>query len=328
LHSSLPDVVLCCSALLFLAVLFCVVSYFHVLCCVADIEVSDVQICCSLARGVIHGSLDCVNPCGLPPEDRLLLSMSPHVLVPGAWEQDERSAAHKKQQQQLQQQQSQQEGQLEAQLAAEFGDKLALQDSPQLQQHLQADPRAAVAGLTEQQHIPAGEAAPDPLTSSSAAVPGSSAALLDDPLGCGGSACFGSHARHASDAADNAGCASSQAHGEPEFTDPLRRRTLQGDEGLLGDELGLSEQEMGQQEVQSAAAMAALAGLPRATQGLQLYDRYGGPEGSHGRHLYAHLRRKLKSAAVGGFSCAYAPCITSSVAVRLACSFLQRPACV
>jgi hypothetical protein len=238
----------------------------------ADIEVSDAQICRSLARGAIHGSLDCVNPCGLPAEERLLLSMSPHVLVPGAWEQDERSAAHKKQQQQLEQQSSQQEGQLAAALAAELGATLALQDSPQHAQHLQTDPRAAVAGLTEQQHIPA----VDPLTSTPAAATGSSMGPLDDPLGCGGLACFGSHA---ADAADAARCAGSpvhgqgQGHGEPEFTDPLRRRTLQGDEGLLGDEMGLSEQEMVQQEAQSAAVMAALAGLPRATQGLQLYDR-------------------------------------------------------
>ena len=61
---------------------------------------------------------------------------------------------------------------------------------------------------------------------------------------------------------------------EPEFTDPLRRRTLQGDEeGLLGDQVGLSEDDMVEQEAQDAAAMAALADLPRATQGLQLYDR-------------------------------------------------------
>jgi hypothetical protein len=69
--------------------------------------------------------------------------------------------------------------------------------------------------------------------------------------------------------------AESGSQTEPEFTDPLRRRTLQGDEGL-GDVVGLSEDAMLQQEAQDAAAVAALADLPPATQGLQLYDRCAG----------------------------------------------------
>lgn len=207
--------------------------------------------------------MDAVNPCGLAPEDRLLLSMSPHVLVPGAWEQEERNAAHKQQQQQPAQRQAVQP--LEADLAA----KLSLDDSPRAQQAV-LGLRSAVADLTEQQRVSSATPPTDQLSGLQ------TAAALDplsaDPLGA-----------EAPDAAADApggvgtaeaGCgAEGGSRSEPEFTDPLRRRTLQGDEGLLGDNVGLSEDAMVEQEEQDAAAMAALADLPRATQGLQLYDR-------------------------------------------------------
>lgn len=228
--------------------------------CPADICVSDVEICRSFARTAINSSLECVNPCGLPPEDRLLLSMSPHVLVPGAWEQEERNAAHK-QQQQLQQQQCEL-------LPSELGSKLSLGDSPAAHA---AALRAAVADVTDQQHIASAAVPPDdPLSASQLAAPVLDSGPAADAGGVGQSAaaaCNEVDCTHA--AADAPGTQS-----EPEFTDPLRRRTLQGDDGLLGDEVGLSEAAMVEQEVQDAAALAALPDLPRSTQGLQLYDRY------------------------------------------------------
>lgn len=250
-----------------------------VLSCPAAVTVSDVEICRSLARAAIISSLDCVNPCGLPPEDRLLLSMSPHVVVTGAWEQEERNAAHKQQQQQRQWQPEQQQQQQLAEapgssLEADLATQLSLSDSP-LAQHT-SHLRAAVAGCTEQQHVSSAAAAPpcDPLTTPQPAA-GTYDPLVADQL-TAAAAGVAEHGQLPSCAATAAAGAEVQAAGgacEPEFTDPLRRRTLQGDEGLLGEGMGLSEDAMVEQEAQDAAALAALAELPRATQGLQLYDR-------------------------------------------------------
>lgn len=224
--------------------------------------VSDVQMFRSLARAAISSSLDCVNPCGLPPEDRLLLSMSPHVLVPGAWEQEERNAAQKQQEQQQQQQQqrqsAQQRGSLPMGLQAAEQVELAA-DTPAIP-HLPGS-RTAVAGVTAQQHTPA---ATPPSAALEPPATGATAATDGDPLGA-------EPANVESNGPDASGAAAAQT--EPEFTDPLRRRTLQGNEGLLGEEVGLSEDGMAEEEGQDAAALAALKGLPRATQGLQLYDR-------------------------------------------------------
>lgn len=283
-----------------------------VLPCPAAVTVSDVEICRSLARTAISSSLDCVNPCGLPPEDRLLLSMSPHVVVTGAWEQEERNAAHKQQQQQ-QQRQWQPEQQQHQQLAeapgssleADLAMQLSLSKSPLAQHMSNVNLRAAVAACTEQQHLSSKTAAAppcDPLTTSQHAA-GTYDPLGADPLsaaaagaaehgrlpGCA-AASAGAEAQAAAGCAATAAGAEAQAAGgaataagvetpaaagvgEPEFTDPLRRRTLQGDEGLLGEGVGLSEDAMVEQEAQDAAALAALADLPHATQGLQLYDR-------------------------------------------------------
>jgi hypothetical protein len=232
--------------------------------CPADICVSDVDICASLARKAINSSLESVNPCGLSPEDRLLLSMSPHVVVPGAWEQEERNAAHKQQRQQ-QQQQQQQQRQIDL-LSSQQGTRLSLEGSSAASA---LGLRSAVAEVNEQQHVASTAATTpqDPLSTSPLAAPlldSSPAADADDAEqpSSNGSDCI-----HA--AAADAVCGQS----EPEFTDPLRRRTLQGDDGLLGDEVGLSEAAMLEQELQDAAVLATLADLPHATQGLQLYDR-------------------------------------------------------
>lgn len=223
--------------------------------------VSDVEICRSLARTAISSSLDYVNPCGLAPEDRLLLSMSPHVLVPGAWEQEQRNAAHKQQQEQ-QPQLAEAAAALELDLVA----KLSLSNSPAAVDALGL--RAAVADVTEQQHVSLAMPPSDPLSTSAPAT-SSAAQVIGSELLTAPAAADATE----SDAASSSGAAGSGSQIEPVYTDPLRRRTLQGDEGLLGDDVGLSEDAMLQQEAQDAAAMAALADLPRATQGLQLYDR-------------------------------------------------------
>jgi hypothetical protein len=200
--------------------------------------------------------------------------MSPHVVVPGAWEQEERNAAHKQQQEQQQQLAKAPGSSLEADLARQ----LSLGDSP-LAQHT-SDLRAAVAGCTEQQHLSSAADTPpyDPLSQ----TPQPAAATFDplgaDPLGAAAAGTAAGDAQLSADCAviaavAAAGAQSAGVAGEPEFTDPLRRRTLQGDEGLLGEGVGLSEDAMMEQEAQDAAALAALADLPRATQGLQLYDR-------------------------------------------------------
>lgn len=230
-------------------------------CCPADINVSDVDICSSFARKAINSSLESVNPCGLSPEDRLLLSMSPHVVVPGAWEQEERNAAHKQRQQQQQQQQRQQDL-----LSSELGARLSLQGSSAANA---LGLRSAVAEVTEQQHVASTAATTpqDPLSTSPLAAPLLDSCPAADADDAEQQCSIGADCMHA--AAADAVCGQS----EPEFTDPLRRRTLQGDDGLLGDEVGLSEAAMIEQELQDAAVLAALADLPHTTQGLQLYDR-------------------------------------------------------
>lgn len=229
----------------------------------AGMAVSDVQICRSLARTAICSSLEYVNPCGLAPEDRLLLSMSPHVLVPGAVEQEERHAAQRQQEQH------------ERGLSRAVSTDAPGQSVPPVEDPLApllSGPQAAVAGVTLQQHVssatPPLAVLPQPVGSVSAA-----AAVVSDPLS--GDPLTAAAADQGSSSGSPKGDAAAElaAGAEQEFTDPLRRRTLQGDEGLLGEDLGLSEEAMAEEEVQDAAAQAALVGLPRTTQGLQLYDR-------------------------------------------------------
>jgi hypothetical protein len=198
--------------------------------------------------------------------------MSPHVLVPGAWEQEQRNAAHKQQQQQQPEQQQPQLADLPSALGVDLAARLSLSNCPAAVDTVGL--RAAVVDITEEQHVPLATPPSDPLGVSELVptTPSAVKAVGSDPLNAAAAA--GDPESDATSSSTPAGAvAESGSQTEPEFTDPLRRRTLHGDEGLLGDDVGLSEDAMQQQEAQDAAAMAALADFPCATQGLQLYDR-------------------------------------------------------
>jgi hypothetical protein len=236
----------------------------------------DVQVFRSLARATINSSLDAVNPLSLKPSERLLLAMSPHVLVPDALEKEEQYAAE-----------------LQLQLLLHQGSRCSLDEAQlqQQQQQLGAAPSPAgqhcsdeqqplLRGLGEavdenhQQHnVLARVAAPDSSSSSSdggsqqqtptaASLSAAVTASFADPL--------------TSSAVCNAGEDDSRSGApelEPVFTDPLRRQTWPGDDSsdeqvAAGDEEGAGTDDQLQHQ-----AVTALRLPPLWLQGLKLYDR-------------------------------------------------------
>lgn len=246
-----------------------------------DMALQEVGMCRSLARAAIDSSLDAVNPCGLPPGQRLLLSMSPHVVVPDAVERDEQLAAY---QQYEQQQQHDEQGSESGSPAAAAAGGDAAEDAissstQQLLRELQAPASNSSVAARVGSNSAAGAAAAEAAAATlpAAAMP----ALLDslsDPLEASSSSPDGGPLEDAAAVQGSGSNAPDSEEPEPEYEDPLRRRTLDGDTlhaaaepGLLSEDLGLSEAEL---EEAAGAAAAGLAGqAPRVTQGLQLYDR-------------------------------------------------------
>ncbi|KAF6260565.1 hypothetical protein COO60DRAFT_884435 [Scenedesmus sp. NREL 46B-D3] len=146
----------------------------------------------SLARAAISSSREATNPCGLPSERRLLLSLSPHVVVPDALEKEQ---------------------QHQHALLAHFEEVARHQ-----QQHALA---AELPDVPEQQQQQPQPSDPPPASTPEADAAGTSTSLPP-------------HDDVQQQQQQEAEVGSAVA--EPEFTDPLRRRTLTGEGALLSDE--------------------------------------------------------------------------------------------
>jgi hypothetical protein len=184
----------------------------------------------SLARAAISSSREATNPCGLQAERRLLLSLSPHVVVPDALEKEQ---------------------QHERAL-------LAQQQREDAMHHHKQQQHAQLAQLPEQpeQQQPQQELAP-----LSVSMPADAAATPASPTA-------DSDRQQEAAEAD----VTEAADAEPEFTDPLRRRTFPGEGALLSDE----EEEQQQHAVvlaDDAAELVPARVQPLWLQGMQLYDR-------------------------------------------------------
>jgi hypothetical protein len=197
----------------------------------ADIT-RDAALYRSLARAAISSSHEATNPCGLQPERRLLLSLSPHVVVPDALEKEQ---------------------QHERAMLAQQQREDAMQHRKQQQQHAQL---AELLEQPVQQQLQQQEL--DPLSNS---MPADAAATPASPTA-------DSEQQQEAAEAD----VTEAADAEPEFTDPLRRRTFPGEGALLSDE----EEEQQQHAVvlaDDATELAPARVQPLWLQGMQLYDR-------------------------------------------------------
>lgn len=220
-------------------------------CCPAADLSKDVGLFRSLVRAAISSSADATNPEHLPASRQLLLSLSPHVVVPDALEKEQQHAAAVRLQQQQQQHAA----------AAQH------RHSPRQQQEQEVESLLDAEEAAEQSEDANGHPASQLLSLQDAVLPplavGAAVSRdhLEDIPGTPGSPASPS-------AADQ------QQQGqlyEPEFTDPLRRRTYadDSDDPLSGDEADADLD----QSCQGLDASPQVA--PLWLQGLQAYDRWG-----------------------------------------------------
>jgi hypothetical protein len=206
----------------------------------------DVALYRSLARAAISSSREATNPCGLQPDRRLLLSLSPHVVVPDALEkeqQHERALLAQQQHEEAVQQQQQ-----HAQVAAAAATAPQPQQQPQPPQQQQQDSDSVPGSAAD-------------LKADAAVTSPSQAAIPDDPL----------QQQQPEVEADAADVADQQ-----EFTDPLRRRTFPGEGALLSEDEDEQQQHAEAELAEDAAAELVPAKVqPLWLQGMQLYDRCG-----------------------------------------------------
>jgi hypothetical protein len=212
----------------------------------ADIS-RDVALYRSLARAAISSSREATNPCGLQPERRLLLSLSPHVVVPDALEKEQQ---HER-----------------ALLAQQQHEEAARHHHHHQQQHVQIAELAAVPGQLQQD--------------SSDLVPASAPELRDAAATSYGSIAADSQPQQQQQQQQEAGDIEAAevdaADAQLEFTDPLRRRTFPGEGTLLSED---EDEEQQQQQhaielAEDAAELAPARVQPLWLQSMQLYDRCG-----------------------------------------------------
>lgn len=203
----------------------------------------DASLFRSIVRAAISSSRDAANPEHLLNSSRLLLSLSPHVVVPDALEKEQWHEAAVRMHQQRhgpppqQHQQLDHEEQLQVELEPE-----ALRGLQKPAADSEPGSPAAAAAMSTDYAAALGAAAPD--ADEAPCTPGSAVVAPDDD----------------------------QQQFEPEFTDPLRRRTFHGDDD---DDDPLFAVESG--ALSDALTAAGVATAPQVSplwlQGLQLYDR-------------------------------------------------------
>eukprot|EP00879_Flechtneria_rotunda_P010433 GHRR01010909.1.p1 GENE.GHRR01010909.1~~GHRR01010909.1.p1 ORF type:complete len:2140 (+),score=1004.14 GHRR01010909.1:414-6833(+) len=268
-----------------------------------DMMSSSPEVYHSLARAAISSSHDITNPCGCAADSRLLLSLSPYVLVLDALGQEQRHAAAAQQQQQprfqqnnsqqsavvrpgtgirqlqeREQQQKQPTGQQVEQQQLPLSSSEAhahLQQQPsdheqqaqntQLEQHLRHAAGQLRGLVLQQQQRSSLQPLPAPLP---AAVGNSAAADADSIV------------QELADLTTAGGDSSVDLLGavelgdpadnllQPEYTDPLRRLTVASELS----ELELSELAEAAEELETGACGGHMM-QPLWLQGLQLYDR-------------------------------------------------------
>eukprot|EP00878_Enallax_costatus_P033894 GHUV01037475.1.p1 GENE.GHUV01037475.1~~GHUV01037475.1.p1 ORF type:complete len:790 (+),score=270.19 GHUV01037475.1:181-2550(+) len=198
----------------------------------------------SIARATISSSRDATNPEHLVIASRLLLSLSPHVVVPEATEKERQHAAALR----LQQQRHGAAAQAEQQQHI-----LRDQDDRQQPAQLSSAANGPVVPLQE------------PVT----AINGAAVAAISATVAASGIEATSAEAEAAAVADEAPGTPGSAVLAEPEFTDPLRRVTHHGDDDILPDENG--------DAAEAAAAAVGADAVPQVAplwlQGLQLYDR-------------------------------------------------------